>query len=53
MPGEENQSHQKDYLQQLNGYPLKSVLIEVEKDFIIQALKKNRRTTGNWQDRIL
>ncbi len=41
QPGDENQISQKNYLQQMNGYPLKSVLVEVEKDFIIQALNKN------------
>jgi transcriptional regulator with PAS, ATPase and Fis domain len=41
LPGEEDQTSQKDYLQRLNGNPLKSVLVEVEKDFIIQALNNN------------
>jgi len=41
IPEDENQTPQKDYLLQLNGYPLKTVLVEVEKDFIIQALSKN------------
>jgi len=44
LPGEDNQPPQKNYLQQLDGQPLKSMLAEVEKDYIIYALDK---THGN------
>ena len=40
-PGEENKPPQKDYLHRLDGQPLKYMLGEVEKDFIIHALDKN------------
>jgi DNA-binding NtrC family response regulator len=42
LPGEENQPQQKNYLQQLDGQPLKTVIADVEKDIIVYALKKNR-----------
>jgi Nif-specific regulatory protein len=41
MPGEELNPPHKNYLQQLDGRPLKSMVAEVEKDFIIHALEKN------------
>jgi len=40
-PGEETHPPQKDYLYRLDGKPLKYMLGEVEKDFIIHALDKN------------
>ncbi len=41
LPGEENQPQQKNYLQQLDGQPLKSILADIEKDIIIYSLEKN------------
>jgi len=41
QPEEDDQKPRKDYLQQLNGSPLKTILVEVEKDFIIHALSTN------------
>jgi transcriptional regulator with PAS, ATPase and Fis domain len=41
LPGEENQPQQKNYLLQLDGQPLKSILADIEKDIIIYSLDKN------------
>lgn len=41
LPGEENQPQQKNYLLQLDGQPLKSILADIEKDIIIYSLEKN------------
>ena len=41
QPGSEDQKPSKNYLQRLNGSPLKAVLLEVEKDFITHTLSKN------------
>ncbi|WP_457577617.1 sigma-54 interaction domain-containing protein [Desulfomarina sp.] len=41
LPGEELNPPHKNYLQQLDGRPLKAMVAEVEKDFIIHALEKN------------
>jgi transcriptional regulator with PAS, ATPase and Fis domain len=39
--GDDDTTPRKDYLQKLNGAPLKAVLLEVEKDFITHTLSKN------------
>ncbi len=41
LPGEDLNHPHKNYLQQLAGRPLKAMVAEVEKDFIIHALEKN------------
>ena len=41
LPGEDLNPPHKNYLQQLDGRPLKAMVAEVEKDFIIHALEKN------------
>jgi len=41
LPGEEEQPQQRNYLQQLDGQPLKSIISEVEKDIIVYVLEKN------------
>ncbi len=41
QPGENNDKVQKNYLQQLDGQPLKTLVAEIEKDYIIHSLEKN------------
>ncbi len=47
QPGDDSEKVQKNYLQQLDGQPLKVLVAEIEKDYIIHSLEKNRGNVAN------
>ena len=42
QPGDNNKPEQKNYLQQIEGQTLKSIIGDIEKDIIIHSLERNR-----------